>query len=445
MGGVLSAPVELLHVERTGSSRFRAGVAEMQGWRSGHEDAHSMICADKGGSFWVLDGHGGEHAALMGAPMLGAEYSSDLLKGMPDDARIGRVLAETDQKLRDHFKEHSDKESGSTVTGALVTFNEGDGTYNLKMVNLGDSRGIVVRAPSEDKASPTAFQTTMPEHLAELKESQDANEKGFAKSASEWPVVHETIDHKPNHPTERSRILAAGGHVTDDDPARLDGNLAVSRGLGDFEYKQGADLALGDQKVSVVPDVYEVNNLRAGAICVLCCDGVWDVLSSEEVGAMAREALVENEATDLGDLAAKIVRTSFEKNSRDNVTAMVIQMGPIPEEAVEELRTRQPEIKHFGRLMAATGDGEALGDDVKGQYNAFLKKVGFPAEPCACDHCHRWLHTMQQCPCHTVFYCNKVCQKKVWKKHKTQCPLATGGGSAKSGGSGGGAGGAKKK
>lgn len=41
-------------------------------------------------------------------------------------------------------------------------------------------------------------------------------------------------DHKPDDTEERRRIYAANGFVED---SRVNGNLALSRALGDFEYK----------------------------------------------------------------------------------------------------------------------------------------------------------------------------------------------------------------
>jgi protein phosphatase PTC2/3 len=43
-----------------------------------------------------------------------------------------------------------------------------------------------------------------------------------------------SFDHKPDNEGEKSRIEAAGGTVEN---GRVDGNLAVSRALGDFELK----------------------------------------------------------------------------------------------------------------------------------------------------------------------------------------------------------------
>ena len=41
-------------------------------------------------------------------------------------------------------------------------------------------------------------------------------------------------DHKPDNELEKKRITRAGGFVTD---GRVNGNLNLSRALGDLEYK----------------------------------------------------------------------------------------------------------------------------------------------------------------------------------------------------------------
>ncbi len=43
-----------------------------------------------------------------------------------------------------------------------------------------------------------------------------------------------SIDHKPDTPSEKRRIERANGYVED---GRVNGMLALSRSIGDFEYK----------------------------------------------------------------------------------------------------------------------------------------------------------------------------------------------------------------
>lgn len=418
MGPVLSAPVELIRVQRHGSKTFRCGVADMQGWRSAHEDAHTVRCDDTAGAFWVLDGHGGDGASLYSAPKLGEEFAEQIKKGqIPDDSRIEEGMTGVDAKLRQHFKENPKEESGSTVIGAFAR-KEADGSYTVKMINCGDSRGIVVGSHTEGESDATKVTTTAPGHLVELMDDEEAIKKNDTiRREYPWPLVQESVDHKPSHPTEKARIEAAGGHVTDDEPPRLDGNLAVSRGLGDFEYKSAASAPVAEQKVSCIPDLYEAKGLAQGSLCVLCCDGVWDVLSSHEVASLVHGAVAADANADLGDIAANIIRLSLEKNSRDNITAMVVHLASGAEWAAES----QPpdEMKVFDKLLS---EEKITDQEIKGKYMTFLRKAGFPPEPIACEVCGRWYVSMMQCPCKQVSYCTKQCQKKHWKKHKLVCP-----------------------
>jgi len=50
-------------------------------------------------------------------------------------------------------------------------------------------------------------------------------------------VIELSHDHKPDDICEKRRIQAAGGNVSG---GRVDGSLAVSRALGDWEFKNEA-------------------------------------------------------------------------------------------------------------------------------------------------------------------------------------------------------------
>ena len=55
------------------------------------------------------------------------------------------------------------------------------------------------------------------------------------ESPDDHYVYFGTADHKPVNPEERQRIENAGGMVL---IQRINGALAVSRALGDFDYKR---------------------------------------------------------------------------------------------------------------------------------------------------------------------------------------------------------------
>ena len=51
MGQMASAPVEAVRIQRVRGPLFTGAVAEMQGWRDSHEDAHFMVQDDASGVY----------------------------------------------------------------------------------------------------------------------------------------------------------------------------------------------------------------------------------------------------------------------------------------------------------------------------------------------------------------------------------------------------------
>lgn len=71
---------------------------------------------------------------------------------------------------------------------------------------------------------------------------------------------------------EKNRITAAGGFV---DFGRVNGNLALSRAIGDFEFKKSADLPPENQIVTAFPDVEEHDITEEDEFLVIACDGMY--------------------------------------------------------------------------------------------------------------------------------------------------------------------------
>ena len=103
-------------------------------------------------------------------------------------------------------------------------------------------------------------------------------------------------DHKPSIPSEKERIIAAGHRVQMD---RVDGGLAMSRALGDWQYKSGK-LPVKDMAVSSFPDVKTYQIEKDTKYLVLACDGIWDVMDNQlvldfiEHGKLLQTAKAEN-------------------------------------------------------------------------------------------------------------------------------------------------------
>lgn len=88
-------------------------------------------------------------------------------------------------------------------------------------------------------------------------------------------------DHKPQSETEMRRIEKAGGFVSAQ--GRINGNLNLSRSLGDLKYKQMHHLSREEQMITAEPDVTITTLVPDDSFFVLACDGIWDVMTCQEL------------------------------------------------------------------------------------------------------------------------------------------------------------------
>eukprot|EP00930_Biecheleria_cincta_P057835 TRINITY_DN43706_c0_g1_i1.p1 TRINITY_DN43706_c0_g1~~TRINITY_DN43706_c0_g1_i1.p1 ORF type:complete len:444 (-),score=57.61 TRINITY_DN43706_c0_g1_i1:266-1597(-) len=239
------------------------GVAEMQGWRPTMEDAYIALGSLTGsrskpidehedawstsGLFAVFDGHGG------------SEISKFCAENLPRIITCGNA-SEPAGALYDAFVRLDDvlKHAAATMSPAQVGHPDNVGCTavaclvqqdTIIVANAGDSRAVLCR-------------------------------NGKAIECSQ--------DHKPGLQTEAARIQRAGGYIVEQNLGtqtihRINGDLSLSRSIGDLRFKKNHQLPFQEQMVSCVPDMFSFNRQLGDEFLVLACDGIWDVLSSQQV------------------------------------------------------------------------------------------------------------------------------------------------------------------
>ncbi|KAK9015395.1 hypothetical protein V6N11_006505 [Hibiscus sabdariffa] len=214
--------------------------------------------------------------------------------------------------------------SGSTATITLIA--EGQ----ILVANIGDSKAILC---SEKFHSPSEAKETLLQLYREQRRNGAVSPytySNFKLAASNglvrYIVKELTRDQHPDRDDERSRVEAAGGYVVDwGGVPRVNGQLAISRSIGDISYKSYGVIA--------APEVTDWQSLTANdSYLVAGSDGVFEKLSLQDVCDLLWE--VENHDT-VGSrlssscslsLADCLVNTAFERGSMDNMAAVVVPL-----------------------------------------------------------------------------------------------------------------------
>ncbi|KAL7484845.1 hypothetical protein ACHAW6_010461, partial [Cyclotella cf. meneghiniana] len=107
-----------------------------------------------------------------------------------------------------------------------------------------------------------------------------------------------SFDHKPLQKREMNRITKAGGFVNQF--GRVNGNLNLSRSIGDLKYKQVPGIAPADQMITAEPDIISTTLRPGDEFIVLGCDGIWDCLSNEECVKYVRDRIETKSPCEIG-------------------------------------------------------------------------------------------------------------------------------------------------
>lgn len=253
----------------------------MQGWRKRMEDAH-ITDLDIGPSghtqlFGVFDGHGGNEVAKY----VGAHFTEEFLKN-PNYIKndIKKALEENYQKMDTLMLEKEGRDE------LIAEYKKSKEESSKIKENNKNAQIEMLREVIDPKEQPDAQISMFTGCTANVLCIQ--NDKLFfanagdsrsviCKNGTAFPM---SVDHKPSLPLELKRIEKAGGWVSD---GRVLGNLNLSRGLGDSEYKMDPKLKPEDQILSNFPEV-KIDSLTSDVdFIVLACDGIWDCKTNQEV------------------------------------------------------------------------------------------------------------------------------------------------------------------
>lgn len=182
--------------------------------------------------FAVFDGHGGKNVSqfcelnfkkiFMGQP--------DFKKGNFKEA-LRKTFFDLDEIVGE--KTYGDQEG---CTSVVTFFNDS----HIWTANAGDSRAVLARSDGVQALSE---------------------------------------DHKPDNEIEVKRITKAGHSV---EISRVDGSLALSRAIGDFQFKDQKQLPAEEQAVTCDPDITEFKRSKTDQFIIIACDGIWDCLTNQE-------------------------------------------------------------------------------------------------------------------------------------------------------------------
>lgn len=290
---------------------IRSGSFTDIGPRKSMEDEHIRIddlsvhlgslfrCPKPSAFYGIFDGHGGPEAAAylkenaMRFFFEDAEFPQScqvdemFLEGVETALRKAFLLA--DLALADD--DSISTSSGTTALTALIL------GRLLMVANVGDCRAVLCR-------------------------------KGEAIDMSE--------DHRPICPTEKRRVEEMGGFI---DNGYLNGVLSLTRALGDWDMKLPRD---SPSPLIAEPELRQIILTEDDEFLIIGCDGIWDVMSSQNAVNLVRRGLRRHNNPD--QCARDLAMAALRLETFDNLTAIVICLtnrdGFVEEEQPQRWRPR---------------------------------------------------------------------------------------------------------
>ena len=290
LGNVIVSPSEIskLHIESKELEEISAAVASAQGRRGSMEDAHIVRKFDilLGGELKpviltaIFDGHQGAECAKFAAVNLEdslRQYLEKFAGEVITDENISNALTLSFIDLShayhpDNTKDLPYNHNAGCTANVIVQIGKGD----IWVANCGDSRAIFI------------------------------NEKGVGLQISEDATLEES--------RYINSIYERGGQII---PVlgkdRVNGRLAVPASLGDH-WSEGV--------ITSRPNIFKLDSKEyefdKGTI-VQCCDGVFDVATTEEVA----ERIKRTENLTALESAVDLIQSAYVCDSTDNLSVIL--------------------------------------------------------------------------------------------------------------------------
>ena len=254
----------------------------VKGLRDQNEDQHDIILnSDNRNSklknvnfFGVYDGHGGKEVSKF----VKDNFRQFFVKKDTVYPMQKKYVANMCDLMQTSLKQHKFAYYSGTTCLVAINFKYKGSNY-LNILNTGDSRCILCR---DNFAMPL------------------------------------TKDHKPHWPEERHRIERLGGQIKWDGYDWRIKDLSVSRAFGDID---------ATPFVYHRPDLYRYRLDKSDKFFVLACDGLWDVMTNQEVVNFillnCYDKYTRNRINKNVNIAKKLATFALKKGSTDNITIIV--------------------------------------------------------------------------------------------------------------------------
>ena len=254
----------------------------MQGWRKRQEDAH-LAAVSKGEKkdidvFGVFDGHGGKEISSFVSNHFLEELVAN--KNLPSDMSL--ALKETFIKMDEIMQT---KEGIEEIKKYSRQSKEEDERQSKNEPANSQMQLLAQLMPPKDPEANDIFMRTG--CTACVMGIDESNKKIYFANAGDSRVVlcrkgvaeEGSQDHKPEMESEKNRIYKADGWISE---GRVKGNLNLTRGFGDLEYKQNKSLKPEEQMITANPDIKIIDYNKDIDFIIIGCDGIWDCLNNQQ-------------------------------------------------------------------------------------------------------------------------------------------------------------------